>query len=583
MNGRISRGTLEELRFRTDIGDVVSEFVQLRKAGSSWKGLCPFHSEKTPSFFVSREKGVYHCFGCGEGGDSITFMMKFKNMDYREAVEELCGRYGVEVAYEGGGGDSSLIEGMFKMSEFAADYYHKKLFEGKNPALDYLLKRGLDEETIRELGLGFGGRNARGLGKAMKIAGFDMDGAVTCGLLFKGKRGDLVDRFAGRILFPVRNPSGKVAGFAGRALEGGGAKYMNSSESKIYQKKRLLYGLNRSRRYIREQGKVVVVEGYMDWIALWQAGIRNVVATCGTAITGAHFSLLKRMTQKIVLLFDGDPAGKKAAVRSVENAYSVGCSPLVLFPPSGLDPDDWVRKEGEELVRGEIDNALLLIDYVIEGASRRFDLTKPAHKLEYINVLRKYLRHVKDPLEMDIYVRKVATKLDLSFEEVKRSFSRELEVKRSMPGGRKGGGKVTLKPESILIGYLCRHPRFALDKDVMDTISSLSDPLLREIGRDISERVSETGEEVSSSMYIGDDSSESRVSEAIVSYERSFPEDREDNLGAILGLLLRLSKERELDEVRTEFRETKDGAKRDGLLRRQEELKREIERLVKTL
>lgn len=583
MKGRISRRTLDELRLRADIVDVVSEYVDLRRAGSSLKGLCPFHREKTPSFFVSSDKGVYYCFGCGAGGDSLSFLMELKKVDYREAVEELCARTGVEVTYESGGGDTDKAASMFAVNRFGADYYHERLFQNGNPARSYLQKRGVLEETARTLTIGYGGKERRGLARAMKIQGLELDAAIGCGLLIRRKNGEIVDRFAGRLIFPIFTPAGKVAGFAGRSLGEAEPKYINSSESQIYRKKNLLYGLNLSGRFIRDEGRVFVVEGYMDWIIMWQEGIKNVVATCGTAMTTNQFRAVKRVTEKVVLLFDGDLAGKKAAVRSMGPAYEAGVSPLVCFPPKGLDPDDWVREAGGAKVKEVLGGAKLLMEYIIEAAAKKFDLRSISQRLDYVKLVGKYLKNIRDPVEKEIYIKEIASKIDLSPEKVTEWVAGREEGEKRLY--RRDDSEKTMKitPEDALIGFLLKHPECAGRDDVKRTISALKNTELDEIASIIEAKSAESGTNLESSINIEGEKIASRVSKAVLLYEQFFPGEGEENLNKILAFIDLREKENELSRLLSSFRSEKDGEKREEMLRFQMQLKKEIEERRKKL
>ncbi|NIO17715.1 MAG: DNA primase [Deltaproteobacteria bacterium] len=583
MNGRISRRTLEELRLRSDIVGLVSEYVDLRRAGSSLKGLCPFHREKTPSFFVSSEKGVFHCFGCGTGGDSISFLMQLKKLEYRDAVEELCARAGVEVVVEGGRDDSDTVRTMFDINRFAADFYHNLLFQKGNRANTYLQERGIEEDTARELLIGYGGRGRRELARAIAIEGLDANIAVESGLLLKRKNGELVDRFAGRIIFPIFTVTGKIAGFAGRSMDDAGPKYINSSESRIYRKKNLLYGLNLSGRFIREEGKVFVVEGYTDWLILWQAGIKNVVATCGTAVTPGHFRELKRISDKVVLLFDGDMAGKKAAVRSVSPAYEAGVSPLVFFPPGRLDPDEWVRKAGVEEVRRELAEAKLLMEYIIEAAMKKFDLKILSHQLDYVRLVGKYLKNVKDPVEREIYVKEISSKLDLSGDEIRKWVASRETPGRLRSVGENIEGDMRINFEEALVGLLLKHPALAGKEAARKALSSLEDPELAEIGKKIIAESGETGTDIESSILIEGEEYASRASRAVLVYEQFFPEEREENLQKILVFMELKQRERKLAKLADDLREEESDGRRGEILKLQMELKREIEEIRKNL
>ncbi len=577
MRGRISRKTIDELRARVNIAEVVSDVVELKRAGASLKGLCPFHREKTPSFFVSPEKGVYHCFGCGEGGDTITFLMKFRQLTYGEAVLELCERFGIEVEFERGEGVPTEVGGIFRMHEVAADYYHLLLRDRPNPAWNYLKERGVKEETISELRLGYGGKDNRGLLKHLKMKGFSPEEIEKAGLAYRSRDGNLVDRFRGRLIFPIRSPRGKVVGFAGRILGAGEPKYMNSPETPIYRKKRVLFGMDLAGRHIREEGFAVLVEGYMDWIALWENGIRNVVATCGTALTEDHLRALKRSAGRVVLLFDGDLAGKKAAVRSFEPAVRAGVKPLVVFPPGRKDPDDWIREVGADVVSAALKSPVLLMEYIIDAAAKKFDVSKRSGKIDYLDFLEKYVSQINDPAEKRLYCEMIADKVGLPVETVESRYAsgRKAGALDELDGGRGGNG---LSPEDVLLGFLLNHPEVLSDEKVREAVEGL-DPAYREV---LISRgsVDETSGGVEASISM--EEKEKIISRAILLYERHFPIDSADNIGKILSYL---SLKRKEDEVRRlkdrlargDFEDKKD------IIRRITALTREMEELRKIL
>lgn len=583
MNGRISRTTLEELRLRASIVDVVSEYVELRRAGSSLRGLCPFHREKTPSFFVSSEKGVFHCFGCGAGGDFISFVMQYKKVDYREAVEELCERTGVEVVYEGGAGEADALKRLFDVNRFGADYYHKVLFQKGNPARTYLKKRGIEEDTARSLTIGYGGDGRRGLAREMKVEGLDVEAAIECGLLFRRKNGEVVDRFSGRLIFPIITTAGKIAGFAGRSLDDSEPKYINSSESRIYKKKNLLYGLNFSGKFVREESRVYVVEGYMDWIIMWQAGIKNVVATCGTAMTSNHFRALKKVTDKVILLFDGDMAGRKAAVRSMEPAYEAGISPLVFFPPKKRDPDDWIREAGVESVKDALGGAKLLMEYIIDAAAKKFDLNSISQRLDYLKLVGKYLKNVRDPVEKEMFVQEIAAKLNLTADDIRKWTAKQEGDVMTAPVIDSAEKALKIKPEEAMVGFLLKHPRFAARDDVKMAISAIEDAELAEIASKLTTEPDESGTILESSTNREGEKLASRLSKAVLLYEQFFPEAKEEDLEKILGFIELRRKEDELAKIISAFKEEGDSAKREEMLRLQMKLKKDIEETRKNL
>ena len=419
MGGRISESTIREVRDRADIVEVVSETVPLSRAGASFRGLCPFHREKTPSFFVNPARQAFKCFGCGEGGSIFHFLMKARNLTFGESVEELAERYGVTVRYEGGAGHARPKEDLYAILRLAADTYRGSLGSpaGK-PGREFLRRRGVSPEAEREFGLGWCGSGGE-LTSALKREGIDPARGEAAGLLLPSGSG-YRERFRGRVLFPIGDARGRICGFGGRAIDDAVPKYLNSPESELYRKSSLLYGLFQALPAIRSEGRVLVVEGYMDLIGLWQKGVRGVVATCGTSLTESHARTLKRLSGNVILFYDGDVAGKKAAVRSGGPLYAAGVSPKALFPPKGMDPDDWAKSASTEELTRRIAGAVPLMESIERGASRKFDLATISGKLSYVQLMAKYLRWITDPAERELYAQRVAERSGLPVETIHR-------------------------------------------------------------------------------------------------------------------------------------------------------------------
>jgi DNA primase len=403
LGGRISESTIREVRDRADIVEVVSETVPLSRAGASFRGLCPFHREKTPSFFVHPARQAFKCFGCGEGGSVFHFLMKARNLSFADSVEELAERYGVAVRYEGGTVRSRPQEDLYALLRLAADTYRDLLDSpaGKG-GREFLRRRGVTPEAQREFALGWCGTGGELL-SALKREGIDPARGEAAGLLLPSGNG-YRDRFRGRVLFPIGDARGRICGFGGRAVDDAVPKYLNSPESELYRKSSLLYGLYQALPALRSEGRVLVVEGYMDLIGLWQKGIRGVVATCGTSLTESHARTLKRLSENVILFYDGDVAGKKAAVRSGGPLYAAGVSPKALFPPKGMDPDDWAKTASPEELTRRISGAVPLMESIERGASRKYDLATISGKLSYVKLMANYLRWVTDPAERELRV-----------------------------------------------------------------------------------------------------------------------------------------------------------------------------------
>lgn len=335
----------EEVKSYYDIVSFVSQFVKLKKVGRNYVGLCPFHSEKTPSFTVSPEKQIFKCFGCGASGDVITFYMKFKGLDFRSALLELAEKAGIKVEFSKSGSTKKLrelVELNFRIAKIYQNFlYHHS--QGER-AREYLKKRGLSEETWQTFYLGYAPPEGRVLASLLRASKVDMDLAVETGLLKREEDGSFTDLFRDRLIFPIFNESGECVGFGGRVLKPDvEPKYLNSPESKIFKKSEVLYGLFQSKESIRKTGKVYLVEGYFDYLTLWDKGIKNVVATCGTALTETHVKKILKYSEEIIILLDGDRAGRKASVRAIGLFVKENKLPQVVQLPEGEDPDSFLR------------------------------------------------------------------------------------------------------------------------------------------------------------------------------------------------------------------------------------------------
>ena len=360
---------ISELKARADIYDIVSESVTLRKSGANWLGLCPFHSEKTPSFTVNPSKQIFHCFGCGAGGDVISFVTKHENMTFREALEVLAARYGVEIPSHNPQKAERRDHLLQLVTE--AETVFKRHLPSDPDAAEYLEKRGMDEATVSAFSIGSAPDEWRFLLNTLQTKKYSVELMVLAGLVTAGKNRTFYDTFRGRIIFPIKNLYGKTVAFGGRAIkEGQVPKYLNSPETPLYNKSEVLYGLDLAKEAIKSEGFAFITEGYVDTIACHQFGFRNTVATLGTALTPGHCRLLKRFTEKVVLVFDGDSAGRKAARKALRLLLAVGLDPKVLILPEGLDPDGYLRARGAEDFQALFLQAEPMVEFLISGAIR---------------------------------------------------------------------------------------------------------------------------------------------------------------------------------------------------------------------
>lgn len=402
---------IDELKTRVNIVDVIGREVSLKKAGSSYKGLCPFHSEKTPSFNVNEERQFYHCFGCGEKGDVIRFVERYYNLSFVESVEKLCEDYGIRMPEQKRGHRTDYNK-YYEINRKAARFFFRKLTEGPNPGYAYLRKRGLKDNTIRKFGLGYAPDSWNALMNHLEKEGVTTQDMLKLGLIQQGRKG-YYDKFRNRVIFPIINTAGKVIGFGGRALGDVQPKYLNSSESDIFLKKNNLYALNITKKDISSEDQVLMVEGYMDVISLYQNGIHNVTASLGTALTENQGRLISRYTKNVVLSYDADNAGINAAMRGIDIIRKAECDVRVLQINDGKDPDEFVRKNGKEAFLELIRNAVPATDFRLSVLRRGFDFKSDNQVLEYIRRCVPVLEQLS-PVEQDIYIRKLSEEFGIS-------------------------------------------------------------------------------------------------------------------------------------------------------------------------
>lgn len=414
----IDRPTVDRILEAANIVDVISEYVSLRKAGTSYKGLCPFHDDRTPSFSVSPAKGVYKCFSCGEAGNVVNFIMKHDQMTYPEALKVLAKKYGIEVKERELTTEEKQLENeresMFLVNEWAAKYFQNILHnhvDGKAIGLQYFRNRGFRDDIIEKFQLGFCLPGKQEFANAALKAGYKAEFLVKTGLCFERENGELADRFNGRVIFPWLNVSGKVIAFGGRLLDsrtkGISQKYVNSPGSEIYQKDHALYGIYQAKKAIAKFDLVYMVEGYTDVVSMHQCGIENVVANSGTALSVYQIKLLRRFTSNIVLLYDGDEAGQHAALRGTDMLLSEGMNVKVLLLPDGKDPDELARNLTAEAFRkyieeNQTDFIVFKINVLLRGT------TDPVKRSEAINSIVQSIAVIKDPILRDTYLRECA-------------------------------------------------------------------------------------------------------------------------------------------------------------------------------
>jgi DNA primase len=411
MAGLIPKDIVERIKNEADIITVISEFVNLKKSGKDYKGLCPFHQEKTPSFYVVPDKGFYHCFGCGKGGNVINFMMEHERLDYPGALRYLADKAGITIPEtETVKSDSDRL---YIALSIASGYFEDSLWNKSwETAMKYLKSRGISKSTAQMFGIGFAPPGWDGLIKTASSEGIKPSDLERAGLAIK-KEG-YYDRFRNRLMIPIRSVAGRVAGFGGRVLPGDDSpKYINSPETEVYKKGRILFGLDVSKNEIRARNEAVIVEGYFDLITLFQSGIRNVAAASGTGFTSEQAALLARFCERVVLLYDSDSAGVKAAFRACGILYNSGLEPRLVKLPKGFDPDSFARDRGAEELSKLITGAVDIIDFIEQSIAGRFSDQTLSRQKRIIGVLTELTAPVEDRLTRELLSKKMFEKLGI--------------------------------------------------------------------------------------------------------------------------------------------------------------------------
>ena len=416
---RYSDEIIEEVRQNNDIVDIISQYVHLTRKGRNYFGLCPFHNEKSPSFSVSPDRQIFHCFGCGVGGNVYTFLMKIEGITFKEALETLAERANIQLPKLENNADNQKEElktKVYKVNEFTAEFYHQNLYKPTAKiAQEYVKKRKLNQETLEAYKIGFSGKFDE-LYKALKQQGFKEQEILESGLVNKNENGTYIDRYRNRLMFPICDARGKVIAFGGRVLDDSKPKYINSPENVVYSKGRHLFGLNVAKK--DSQKRLLIVEGYMDVISLHQRGITNVVGALGTALTEQQGWLLRKTTEQVILGFDADGAGQTAVARSMEILQNMGCDMRVLQIEGAKDPDEYIVKFGEGRFKIAIDNAISLVEFKVKNLKKDINLENAADKIKFLNEIAKILSKVQNTIEREIYIEKISKGYNISKEAI---------------------------------------------------------------------------------------------------------------------------------------------------------------------
>lgn len=484
---RVPQETIDRVRDTANIVEVISQYIDLRKRGQNYVGICPFHNDTHPSLYVSPVKEIYKCFACGAGGNVFTFLMEYDKISFIESVKQLGDRYGIEVKLSRSDNNKDFYSDLFEIHEFASDLYHKRLFSNDNKkTLKYLTDRGLSKETLKKFKVGYsfsGWEDLLNKVKDKKFAGEVIDKS---GLFTKSDKGSF-DRFRNRIMFPIFNQSGRVVAFGGRTLDKDEpAKYINSPETPLYHKSDVMYGLHLSAQPIRQKKSAVLVEGYMDLIQLYQADITNVVAASGTALTERHVQQIKKFTNRAYLAYDGDNAGVDAAIRAGYLLYQGGVEPLVINVPKDKDPDDWVREAGADAIRKTAKNAKSLIDFELDA--RKIEEMSSTEKSELVDTILFNIVRIKDSIIKNSILKNIAHRVSIDDNELMQRLKREqgkqrirIDIEDEASSARESTSLLT-KAQTILVKMLANEDK-AVRQLVRDNleIDLIADPLLKRL------------------------------------------------------------------------------------------------------
>lgn len=416
---RYSEELIEEIRSSNDIVDVISKYVTLKRSGRNFFGLCPFHKEKSPSFAVSPDKQIFHCFGCGAGGNVIHFISKIEGLDFKDTLELLANRVNIELPTLDNLEDDKtarLKSKVYEINKIAAEFYHENLYKPTSKqAQEYIKKRKLDNRTLKAFLIGYAG-NFNELYLLLKQKGYTEEEMLASSLVKRTENGGYMDSFRKRLMFPIQDVRERVIAFGGRVLDDSKPKYINSPENIVYSKGRNLFGLNVAKKH--DTRKIIIVEGYMDAISLYQRGITNVVASLGTAMTEAQGRLLRRYSEQVILGYDADGAGQAAILRGMEILQNLGCDIRVLQIEGAKDPDEYVLKYGPERFQKCVDNAISLVEFKVKVLLKELNIENTNDKIKFLNEIAKILAKVTNQMEREIYVDKIAKEYKISKEAI---------------------------------------------------------------------------------------------------------------------------------------------------------------------
>lgn len=475
---RYSEELIDEIKNSNDIVDVISQYVILKRSGRNFFGLCPFHKEKSPSFSVSPDKQIFHCFGCGAGGNVIHFVSKIENADFKEAISILANRAGIELPTLNNYEDNKtamLKTKVYEINQIAAEFYHHNLYRPTSKtAQEYIKKRKLDNKTLKSFLIGYSG-NYDELYKILKQKGYKEEEILASSLVNKTDDGKYIDRFRKRVMFPIQDIRNKVIAFGGRVLDDSKPKYINSPENIVYSKGRHLFGLNVAKK--NDLKNIIIVEGYMDAISLYQRGITNVVASLGTALTEAQGRLLRRYSERVTIGYDSDGAGQAATLRGLEILQNIGCDVRILQISGAKDPDEYVIKYGPERFLKCVEQAISLVEFKVKMLKQNLNLENINDKIKFLNEVAKILANVTNSIERELYIEKIAAEYKVSKESIygevnkliyaKNTGEKILEkpiIKKEVKKEKPKIDEAIVKRENLIIYLLINYPQESYSK-----------------------------------------------------------------------------------------------------------------------
>ena len=469
--------TINEVRDKNNIVDTISKYVKLTRIGTNHKGLCPFHSEKTPSFTVSEEKQMFHCFGCNEGGDVISFLMKHENLEFMDALNMLADNANISLEKKNINPKlEKTKETLYEINREAARHFYRTLFNDRG-AYSYLINRGIDKETIKTFGIGYSQDSGNNLFDYLKNKGYEEEDIEKAGLITHSKKTDRhFDRFRGRIMFPIMDSRGRIIGFGGRSIDNANQpKYLNSPETPVFSKGNNLYALNIAKKHNKNQD-IILVEGYMDVISLYKHGVLNSVASLGTALTENQVELLKRYSKEIYICYDSDRAGKIATDKAIDVMKKKDTKPKVIPLPKNLDPDDFLKNQGVEEFKKLIKNSLTSIDFKINQKKSSYNINNHEGKIDFVKDVANLLRDIKSPVEREVYVDRVSKETDISHQIIKQEINKNSPKQNSfVPNNYKNYNASSNSVNISPVQYMLKPAHLTAEKELLNIIINNKD------------------------------------------------------------------------------------------------------------